>query len=146
MATYHTEGIVKSIELDGGELKFKIEPTAPYKITEKKGGNEFTRILFIEGVSVATNTIAVVSETKTNDSDKSYLVIQCYETCLDNPTKAILCGNGTMFKLGDDVSDHVNFAALLALKQNRTRIQVSISYDAGELKSPAEITDMKICE
>jgi len=112
MAKYHTEGIVKSIELDGRNPKIKIEPGSPYKFSEKKNDGEQVRVLFV--------------------ADKS-----------GAPQSAFLAESGNAYSVEEG---KVDFAALLVLKQNRTKVRFSADFDEATGAAPETIAIVEICE
>lgn len=171
MAKYHTEGIVKTVALEEEKPRVTIDPVAPYKFTEKHDGVDCVRILFVSDCASLVQTVAQFSETKKmpgifvdfgaiKDGEvlKSLslscgtarthrvLKLQGQPRRLPECMPAFLLDFNHSFRIAENISDQVNFGVLLALKQNRTKIRVSISCEPPAIASPAEITDVKICE
>ncbi len=173
MEKFHTEGIVKSIEFEGSDLKIKIDPISPYKISEKKEEKEWSGVLFVENDSGFPDPLVTVSKALTacgvhvslakGEVGKSIPFSSLELACKDNggnpscllqrrnlkPRKvhpAFLVDAERMYSIDSDLSKQVNFAALLALKQNRTKVRFEIVYDEKTKKAPEAIATIKICE
>lgn len=171
MAKYHTEGIVKTVALEEEIPRVTIDPVAPYKFTEKHDVVDCARILFVSDCPSSVQTIAQFSETKNRPGvfvdfgsvkdgevlkslslscgtvrTHRVLKLQSQPGQLPEFMPAFLLDFNHSFRIADNISDQVDFGALLALKQNRTKIRVSISCEPPAIASPAEITDVKICE
>ena len=57
MSNYYTEGVVKSVTVEGTNVFFALEPTAPYVFeTKKEDGTTERCLLFIEEVDESSET------------------------------------------------------------------------------------------
>lgn len=173
MAKYHTEGIVKCLEIEDKQTLIKIDPCPPYKFAEKINGKENIRILCLINDPAAPKTIAVLSETKakpgifvnfgdvedgkiekgtsfalscTTKRGHRVFTLQSIQDKCPAIQKSILLDFDISFQASKDISNIFDFSTFLGLKQNRTKIRISISCDPSAFSSPAEITNVKICE
>lgn len=50
MSTFHTEGLIKEVAINGAKVTFKLEPSAPYVFEKKKDdGSTEKCLLFVDG-------------------------------------------------------------------------------------------------
>ena len=120
MATYHTEGIVKDVELTANDGSFRLEASASYAIEAKNGDKIDKYILFVEDVN--DNQTSVFSQKVNGTSSKGKNEpVSCCRTAFLAPSKSLFS-----FKQN---KQPIDTASLLVLMQNRIRIQIIVEGD-----------------
>ena len=170
MAKYHTEGTIKTIELVDNKPTVKLDPVAPYRFATKKNGKEVVRILFEENEDEFHPTIVFSNaETETgvhieiaeSDGTKrtpvTSLELSCKQTdgvlTLQKPDDAkekcilaFLSDGDSQFSIGGELKTTVDFAALLTLKQNRTKLRIDVLFDPSTQVLSNQIEKVSICD
>ena len=124
MAKYHTEGIVKDVTLTQTDGTFTLEASAPFAVDEQSSGLKEKSILFVSEEDDPTKDVFNQEERKGGEVGSP--AVSTVSTCLLRD--AFLASNTTKFKFGC-VGKPIEMAALLLLKQNRTKIRVVIDGD-----------------
>lgn len=170
MARYHTEGTIKTIELVDDKPTVKLDPVAPYRFVTKKNGKDIVRILFEENEDECRPIIVLSNAgTKTGvhiaieESDKGIrkpipslelsckmdgdvLTLQKPEIANKRTTSAFLSDSDSEFFIKDELNKHVDFAALLSMKQNRTKLRIDVLFDPSTQVLSNQIEKVSICD
>lgn len=170
MTKYHTEGTIKTIELVDNKPTVKLDPVSPYRFATKKYGKETIRILFKENedelqpiivFSNAGTETGIHIEIAESDGEERKSIPSLELSCvkpddiltLQKPgntntstTLAFLSDGDTKFSIKGGLDKQVDFASLLALKQNRTKIRIEVFFDPSKTAKPTQIENITICE
>lgn len=129
MAKYHTEGIVKDVELTQKDGTFKLDPVAPYSVEEKSGDKAEKSILFVDENEVGGKSVFVQKDTEGKTGDINAVFFKM--AFLAHPDSSFsFSRNGTP----------IDTASLLILKQNKSRIRIVVD---GDLFKPTVVTGKK---
>ena len=120
MATYHTEGIVKEVELTQENGTFSIEASAPFAIEDTNSESKEKFILFIADADESKSTLAKTAPSKTSKEEK-HAVAEPKTIRRD----AFLVSGKARF-IFTCSSKPIDTTALLLLKQNRNAIRIVI--------------------
>lgn len=129
MSKYHTEGIVKDVKLTQTDGTFTLEASAPFSIAEKTSTGDEKSILFVADDKSAPNLgfdqpDLEPEEPGNPDSSKNPKPL-----CRD----AFLVAESATFSF--KTGGPIDTATLLLLKQNRTKIRMTIEGTRGAAPS-----------
>ena len=126
MAKYHTEGIVKDVELTQESGSFTLEATPPYAIEENDGGKTDTSILFVEEGEASQPQVL----TQKGNAEGKVLEMPIRKS-------AFLASQNATFEFRWNAKP-IDTTALLLLKQNRSKLRIVVDGDNSEKKTASE--------